>query len=459
MGRRLLATAVLAVVATTAPAWPITLFDGAFLTAPRDGAIGYAEGEDGVAFRIEDTRYDVGDQRDQIRNSVASGVAAIVVNPADTEATVATSQAAGDGAPLVHVHRQPATVDEPPDDQAFVASEKVSGTFRTLEIRRPLKAAGETEAKALVPMGEPSSPASRMHAQDSEDVIGAPDRGFVTIVEEQTTNVARAVGADLMTGAAGRGRFDAVTANDDVAIQAPKSAGVSMCDVMVGGVDATQDALAAGERDVTAFQNVAGPDQAALHAALNRAPFARLDVARDPDAQVSDRTVAHKQMVEIARAFSSDSGGLVMDEPTSVLTDREVAHRIAIIPDLEAEGIAIVRIPHKVNGPLGARGLTPPGVVHDVSFHVRRGETLGLDRFADIRSALIARDHMRGGFVDEGAVGRIAADMAARLRVKTPNLHEIVENLSGGDRQTRLNARWLLTRPRILILDEPTRWA
>ena len=48
-------------------------------------------------------------------------------------------------------------------------------------------------------------------------------------------------------------------------------------------------------------------------------------------------------------------------------------------------------------------------------------------------------------------------EMARKLRVKTPNLDERIENLSGGNQQKALIGRWLLTKPRILILDEPTR--
>jgi ABC-type sugar transport system substrate-binding protein len=75
----------------------------------------------------------------------------------------------------------------------------------------------------------------------------------------------------ISTGA----QYDAVIANNDEmaigAIQAMKAAGVDMKSVIVGGIDATQDALAAmaaGDLDVTVFQNAAGQGAGALDAAL-----------------------------------------------------------------------------------------------------------------------------------------------------------------------------------------------
>ena len=64
---------------------------------------------------------------------------------------------------------------------------------------------------------------------------------------------------------------------------------------------------------------------------------------------------------------------------------------------------------------------------------------------------------MAGGFVKQGALNAMCTRMQDSLRVKTPTLDETIGNLSGGNQQKALIARCLMTNPRILILDEPTR--
>lgn len=256
----------------------MALFDDNFLTVLRNGMTDYAATQDGLTLQIEDAQNDVGKQLNQIQNFIASGVDAIIVNPVDTDATVAMSQAAADaGIPLVYVNREPVNVDSLPDNQAFVASNELeSGTLETQEICRILKEQGKTEAKAVVMMGELSNQAARVRTQDIKDVIATPECSFITIVEEQSANWSRTQGADLVTNWLSAGvEFDAVIANNDEmaigAIQALKTAGRAMDSVVIGGIDATADALAAmaaGELDVTVFQNAAGQGQGAVDAAV-----------------------------------------------------------------------------------------------------------------------------------------------------------------------------------------------
>ncbi|MBA8833144.1 sugar ABC transporter ATP-binding protein [Rhizobium leguminosarum] len=300
--------------------------------------------------------------------------------------------------------------------------------------------------------------------------------------------------------------------------------------------------------------------------------FTRLNIAIDPDIEVRFLSVANRQMVEIAKAVSYNSDVLIMDEPTSALTEREVEHLFRIIRDLRAQGIGIVYITHKMNElfeiadefsvfrdgryigthastdvtrddiirmmvgreitqmfpkeevPIGevvlsVKDLCLNGVFKNVSFEVRAGEILGvaglvgsgrsnvaetlfgvtpassgsielygkpvtisspteairnrmafltedrkdtgclliLDILENMQIAVLQDRYVKGGFVQQGAVEATCEDMAKKLRVKTPNLYERVENLSGGNQQKVLIGRWLLTNPRILILDEPTR--
>ncbi|MBU2360905.1 MAG: sugar ABC transporter substrate-binding protein [Alphaproteobacteria bacterium] len=263
-------------------------FDDNFLTVLRNGMIATAEGMDGVTLQVEDAQDDVAKQLDQINNFVASGVDAIIVNAVDTSATEAMSQAAeAAGVPLVYVNREPINVDTLPDNQAFVASNEVdSGTLETMEVCRLLKEAGKTEANIYVMMGQLSNQAAVQRTADIHDVMASGDCGVtLNIVDEQTANWSRDEAQNLMTNWLSTGEsFDAVIANNDEmalgAIQALKAGNVAMDAVIVAGVDATQDALAAmqaGDQDVTVFQDAAGQGAGALDAALKLAKGETVD--------------------------------------------------------------------------------------------------------------------------------------------------------------------------------------
>lgn len=157
-----------------------------------------------------------------------------------------------------------------------------------------------------------------------------------------------------------------------------------------------------------------------------RALLDKLNIRLTADRLVGDLSIAAQQMVEIAKAVSWNADIVIMDEPTSALTEGEVAHLFTIIRDLRARGKAIIYISHKMDeifaitdeisvfatAPVGSkntteftrqslitqmvgreltqlfpkfnntigeevltvRNLTRQGVFHDVSFSVRRGE-------------------------------------------------------------------------------------
>ena len=298
----------------------------------------------------------------------------------------------------------------------------------------------------------------------------------------------------------------------------------------------------------------------------------RLGIGLDPERRLGSLTVANQQMVEIAKAVSYDSEILIMDEPTSAITDKEVDHLFDIIRQLKAEGKSILYITHKMNEVftiadeitvfrdgryvgtdraenldqnkliammvgreltqmfpkgeakigeeiLSVRDLALEGVFKGVSFSLRKGEILGLaglvgagrtnvaetifgvtpatggeiridgkpvaidspktamehglallteDRkltgcflmhsvLENMQIASIRTHTTAGGFVRQGALNKLCTQMKDALRVKTPTLHETIGNLSGGNQQKALIARCLMLKPRVLILDEPTR--
>ena len=293
MKKVLLAAGLMGLMGTTAIAElqigvSVARFDDNGLTVMRNGMTAFDDANDEVSLQIEDATDDVAKQLDQINNFIASGVDAIIVNAVDTNATEAMSNAAASaGVPLVYVNRQPINMETLPDGQAFVASNEIeSGTLAAFEMCKMLRAEGKSGgATAYVLVGQLSNQAAVQRTKDFHDVIGMDMCNFITIIDEQTANWSRDEANDLMTNWISSGEeFDAVFGNNDEmalgAIQAMKAAGISMDDVVVGGVDATSDALlsmSVGEMDVTVFQDLAGQGAGSIQTAMDLANGLEVD--------------------------------------------------------------------------------------------------------------------------------------------------------------------------------------
>jgi ABC-type sugar transport system substrate-binding protein len=253
-----------------------------FLSVLRNGIISYAK-EKNVPLTVEIADDDVNKQISQIENFIAAKVDAIIVNAVDTSATPKMTKLAADaGIPLVYVNRQPTDVDQLGDKAAFVASNEVdSGTLETKEVCRLLGGKGDI----LVMVGDLANQAAVQRTADIHDVIATPECSGMKILDEQTAVWDPVKAQDLMTNwiAAGHKPAAVIANNDNMAIgaiQAMKAAGWDMKDVVVGGVDATQEALAAmkaGDLDVTVFQNAKAQGEGALQAALKLAAGEKVD--------------------------------------------------------------------------------------------------------------------------------------------------------------------------------------
>jgi ribose transport system ATP-binding protein len=298
----------------------------------------------------------------------------------------------------------------------------------------------------------------------------------------------------------------------------------------------------------------------------------RLGLDLSPDTPLSELSIAHQQMVEIAKALSLNACILIMDEPTSSLTLSESRRLFDVIRQLRNNGVSIIYISHRLSevkecadrvvglrDGVNASSLTRSQITHDnmvklmigrqledfyispaagaesgcfsvnnlttaaypdcqISFEAARGEILGFaglvgagrsemaravfgidqplngsvhlaGRQLQIRSAkdaiengvyLMPEDRRKSGLVVEMTVSEnitlpnmanltvaglikhnqekdIAEAQCRKLNIKTPSSETIAENLSGGNQQKVVLAKWLALAPKVIIFDEPTR--
>ena len=148
--------------------------------------------------------------------------------------------------------------------------------------------------------------------------------------------------------------------------------------------------------------------------------LARLGVAIDPDRDVGTLTMPEQQIVEIAKALATDARIVIMDEPTSSLSGREVERLLAIVTRLRAEGAGIVYISHRLDEVFS---------VADRVTVLRDGEVVAtraaasLDR-AELIRLMVGRDLAAVFPQRSGTAGAIALEVR-RLSSRASGLRDI----------------------------------
>ncbi|NWJ25296.1 substrate-binding domain-containing protein [Rhizobium sp. RM] len=272
-----LTLAIPAMASDTRVAVSMTSFDNPFLTILLNGIRGEAERNGKIELLTEDAQLDPAKQLNQVQNFIANGVDAMIVNAVDGDATAAITKAAADAnVPLVYVNHPPAELDAGlPEGTAFVGSNELDSG--TMEAQAACKLLGG-KGKAVILMGPLENHAALVRTKDVEDVFSKPECN-IEILEKQTANWNRTQAQDLVSSWLTAGiEFDAVIANNDEmaigAAQALKAAGKSLDKIVIAGIDATPDGLAAmkaGDIDITVYQNATKQGEVAAQAAVKMA--------------------------------------------------------------------------------------------------------------------------------------------------------------------------------------------
>lgn len=251
-----------------------------FLTILKNRILEQADEIGGIDLNFVESENNGDTQITQLQAFIDSGVDAVVLHVVNEDVGIKLSEmAAAAGVPAVFVNRPPKNVDALPDHQGFVASaERDAGRLQAEFVCETLVDSGKTDnVTAMILRGPDDHAGAIGRTAAVKDVLATDACSFISIVSEDVASWDRNMAADLVTAQLNAGvKLDAVFANNDGmalgALDAFKAAGVSMDDVIVGGVDATQEALmsmSAGEMDVTVFQNAAGQGENALLVALD----------------------------------------------------------------------------------------------------------------------------------------------------------------------------------------------
>jgi inositol transport system substrate-binding protein len=244
------------------------LFDDRWLTSMREAMEAYGAAQGGVEVIFVDSKEDVAVQLGQVENFVTQGMDAIVLVPANTDATDPMTQAAVDaGIPLVYVNRKPANL---PEGVAYVGSNSIdAGIYQMEWLAEKLGGKGNV----VILNGNLSQEAAQQRTEGVKQVAATfPD---IKITKEQSGNWSRDEGLAIMENWLSTGdQIDAVASNNDEmaigAIAAIDAAG-KLGEIIVGGVDASADALAemdAGRLNVTVFQNAVGQGEGGIATAI-----------------------------------------------------------------------------------------------------------------------------------------------------------------------------------------------